>query len=107
MSANPKAIVLTVLSRHIGRENGISGKQLALDAGVEERQVRKLVSDLRREGAAVCAHPKTGYFVAASAEDIEHTCEFLTSRSLHGLVDASYLKKIPLPDLLGQLHVPT
>ncbi len=102
-----KALVLSVLSRHIGRGNGIGGKQLALDAGVEERRVRKLVSELRRDGHAVCAHPKTGYFIAETADELDTTCEFLTSRSMHGLVDASYLKKIPLPDLLGQLHLPT
>jgi biotin operon repressor len=107
MSNDQRAIVLTVLSRHIGRGNGIGGKQLATEAGVESRQVRKLVSELRREGHAVCAHPKTGYYMAATADDVEHTYQFLTNRSMHGLVDAYYLKKIPLPDLLGQLHLPT
>lgn len=99
--------LLNLLSRHIGRDNGISGKCLALEACVEERYLRKLVSELRREGVAVCAHPSTGYYMAVTDADIEHTYDFLIGRSMHGLVDASYLKKIPLPDLLGQLHLPT
>jgi hypothetical protein len=59
------------------------------------------------EGHAICGTPSHGYYIAADAAELEETCEFLRSRALHSLNLESKLRKIPLPDLLGQLHVPT
>jgi hypothetical protein len=69
--------------------------------------VRHQVSALREEGIAICGHPKTGYFIAANAEELETTVEFLKSRALHSLHLASRLTKIPLVDLIGQLKLKT
>ena len=99
--------LLTVLSRHIGRGNGIGVKALALQLDTTERHIRTLVEALRDEGHAVCAHPTTGYFIAETAAELSHTCEFLHNRALHSLALEAKLKKIPLTDLLGQLHLPT
>lgn len=99
--------LLAALSHHIGRGNGISVKVLAQQLGTPERNVRTLVSDLRNEGNAICGTPKDGYYIAATAEELEQTCSFLHNRAMHSLTLLSRLKKIPLPDLLGQLHVPT
>lgn len=98
---------LTVLSRHIGKGNGIGVRRLATDLNVDERQARKLVSDLRESGHAVCGTPKHGYYIAATAAELDETCIFLRDRAMHSLWLESRLRKIPLPDLLGQLHVPT
>lgn len=99
--------LLTALSGHIGKGNGISVKVLAQQLSVQERHIRTLVSDLRNEGNAICGTPKHGYYIAATAEELEQTCSFLHNRAMHSLTLLSRLKKIPLPDLLGQLHVPT
>ena len=99
--------LLTLLSRHIGKGNGIGVKSLALQLDTTERHIRTLVESLRDEGHAVCAHPSTGYYIAETAEELSHTCDFLHNRALHSLALEAKLKKIPLPDLLGQLHVPT
>lgn len=104
---NHKALVLTVLSRHIGRGNGISMRELELQLDMLGRAVRKHISDLRDDGNAICGTPKDGYFIAATPEELETTCEFLRSRAMHSLGLESKLRRIPLPDLLGQLHVPT
>jgi len=104
---NHKALVLTVLSRHIGRGNGISVKQLEVQTDLPARTIRTHISDLRDDGNAICGTPKDGYFIAANADELEHTCQFLRSRSMHSLNLESKLRCIPLPDLLGQLHVPT
>lgn len=98
---------LTVLSRHIGKGNGIGIRRLAAELNVEERQARKLVSDLREDGHAVCGTPKDGYYIAADAAELEETCEFLRGRAMHSLRLESRLRKIPLPDLLGQIHLRT
>ncbi|MDD5391175.1 MAG: hypothetical protein PHD37_17700 [Gallionellaceae bacterium] len=99
--------LLAVLSQHIGITNGIGVKQLALRLEIEERHVRTLVSDLREDGHAICAHPRTGYFIAQTKEEWAQTRQFIINRSMHGLRWVSRVDKIALPDLLGQLHVPT
>ncbi len=107
LSLDAKTAVLSVLQRHVGADRGINAKDLAATAGVPEREVRHQVSALRQEGIAVCGHPNTGYFIAATPAELEATVEYLKSRALHSLHLASRLTKIPLPDLIGQLHLKT
>lgn len=99
--------LLTLLSRHIGKGNGVSVKRLAQELDLHPRQVRFLVTALREDGHAVCGTPADGYYIAATPEELQHTCEFLRSRAMHSLTLESRLRKIPLVDLLGQLHLPT
>ncbi len=99
--------LLAVLSRHIGRGHGITVHTLAQQLDITERQVRSLVSELRLAGHAVCGHPRDGYYIAANAEELDETCQFLRDRAMHSLQLESRLRNIPMPDLLGQLHVPT
>jgi biotin operon repressor len=99
--------VLVILEKHQGHLNGITAEQLALQLGVEKRQVRHLVTELRLEGRAVCGQPKTGYFIAATGEDVENTCAFLRSRAMHSLMLESRLRKLTLGELLGQMRLPT
>ncbi len=97
-----------VLARHIGRGNGIRGEDLAKLLGLESRQVRKLISDaIEEDGTAICGHPSTGYFIASNADELMETVDFHKHRALHELRKASQLSKIPLSDLIGQLHLPT
>lgn len=107
MSNFDPAAALTILSHHIGRGNGISAKQLAQQLGINERHVRHLIEALRKDGMAICGTPKDGYYIAATAEELESTCEFLYARAMCSLAQISYMKKIPMPDLRGQLHLPT
>lgn len=107
MTQNHNANLLTVLSRHIGSGNGIAMRQLQMQIGVTPRMIRKHISELRDDGHAVCGTPKEGYFIAETAAELQHTCEFLRSRAMHSLSLESKLRKIPLSDLLGQLHLPT
>lgn len=106
-AASHHALVLTTLSRHIGKGNGISVKQLAQQTSLSPRVLRHHISDLREDGQAVCGTPQDGYYIAATPGELEHTCEFLRSRAMHSLSLESKLRKIPLTDLLGQLHLPT
>ncbi len=99
--------LLAVLTRHIGRGNGITVQVLAEQLGTTERQVRALVSELRMDGNAICGHPRDGYYIADTPEELDETCQFLRNRAMHSLQLESRLRKIPMPDLLGQLHVPT
>lgn len=99
--------LLAVLQRHVGAERGMSVEQLAVALAITPREVRKLVSAAREEGVAVCAHPKTGYYIASTAEELERTCAFLRSRAMHSLVLEARLRKTSLAELLGQIKLHT
>lgn len=102
-----KTQLQTLLSRHIGRENGITAQAVAQLIDVPPRQVRHLVTELRMDGVAVCGTPRDGYYIAASGEELEATCQFLRARAMHSLVLESRLRNVPLPDLIGQMKLPT
>lgn len=72
---------------------------------VPERRVRHLVTECREDGTAICGHPSTGYYVAQTSEELQETLDFLKDRALHSLKLASTLSKLPLGDLIGQLHI--
>lgn len=100
--------LLNVLSRHIGCDNGIHVDALAAELGIEERQIRTLVTALRDDGSAICAHPSTGYFVAETNEEMErYYLKFIEARCMTGLRQISRARKISLPDYLGQLKLNT
>lgn len=107
-------MVLAALARHVGRDQGVRIQELVYEITGEtlrsegaERHVRALVSELREEGVAICAFPVDGYFIAQTPEEIELCCAFLRSRAMHSLYIESRLRKIPLPELLGQLRLNT
>lgn len=99
--------LLTALQTHIGADNGIGALALARQIGCNARQVRSLITELRLEGIAICGHPASGYYIAATAEELDSTCEFLHARAMSSLLLSSRMRKIPMADLLGQLHLPT
>lgn len=104
--------VMAALSRHIGAANGVTARALVReivgDAGeYHERHLRHLISELREEGAAICATPRHGYFIAQTDDELTQCCAFLRSRALHSLRVEAQLRRIPLPTLLGQLNVET
>jgi hypothetical protein len=107
-------LVLAALARHVGRDKGVRIQELVYEITGEtlrsegaERKVRELVSELRESGVAICAYPGDGYYIAGSAEELEQCCAFLRSRAMHSLVLESRLRKITLPELLGQLRLET
>lgn len=108
-----KADVLRALQDHVGKENGITAEDLVrkicgfkLEPSSHMRRLRKCISELRLDGAVVCGHPSTGYYLAATAEELNDTCKFLYSRAMASLNQVSRMKKIALPDLRGQLRLP-
>jgi len=107
--------VLAILSRHIGAENGISVRSLArqLSPGGElwategdERAVRHCIEDLRAEGHHICAHPSTGYHMAATDAELDRTCEYLYARAVGSLRKVAAMRRVSMPDLRGQLRLP-
>lgn len=103
---NAPADLLAILAAHNGRAQAIRVRDLAARLNLPERAVRRLVSEAREAGHAICAHPRDGYFLAATADELNETCAFLRSRAMHSLVIESRLRKVPLPELLGQMQLP-
>ncbi len=104
---NSKSDVLHTLQSHVGANNGVTAEQLGKALGINKRTVRTHVTELRLEGIAVCGHPTTGYYIAATDADIEATCSFLRSRAMHSLTLESRLRRVTLPELLGQMRLKT
>ncbi|RMG56327.1 MAG: hypothetical protein D6717_06835 [Gammaproteobacteria bacterium] len=108
-----KSDVLEALRAHIGSMNGVHARDLVkeITGGYScpplERRLRQLITELRLDGHHVCAHPETGYFMAANEDELNQTCLFLYERAMTGLAQVSRMKKISLPDLRGQLRLPT
>lgn len=105
---------LQALSRHIGREAAVHARELVAEIlgdptpdPVAERELREAIVSLRLEGHHVCGHPSSGYYMAASAEELDGTCTFLYERAMTTLTQIAAMKRISLPDLRGQLHLPT
>lgn len=104
--------VLAELQRHVGRENGIHMRDLAgrilntvLIGEATERKVRELITELRAAGHAICAHPASGYYLAANPKELDDTCRFLLERS-QSTVDQVCAMKGALPvDLYQQVGI--
>lgn len=102
------AWLITEMSRrHVGRANGIPADQLARVVGINERMLRELISQARMQGVAIAGTPSTGYFVASTGAELEECCQFLRSRAMHSLVIEARLRKVALPELVGQLLINT
>ena len=105
--------LLGALCMHIGRARGVTVTALAREVlGVEpsrgdERLVRRLVVELRLEGHHVCAHPASGYFIAETPAELDESIAFLRERALSSLQQIAAMKRVSVPDLWGQLHLPT
>lgn len=104
---NRALLIQRLATTHLGHDRGIRAADLARALGVRERVLRQLVSDAREDGIAIAGTPTDGYFLAETAEELEVCCNFLRSRALHSLHIEAQLRRIPLADLLGQLHLPT
>jgi len=101
----PRAALINALAAHQGRERGICARDLAAKISVSPRQLRKLISQARDEGMAICGKPASGYFVPTTPEELNESCAFLEHRALHSLRVLSRMRKVSLPDLLGQLRL--
>lgn len=105
------ATVLHALQGRLGRANGLTAEELCQaitgeHAASDLRRLRSVIEQLRREGNAVCASPRYGYYLAASAKDLDDTCAFLLDRALTSIRQIAAMKRVAMPDLRGQLGLP-
>lgn len=91
---NEKAVTTDALKAALktGAANGQDANSLAFLLDTTPRAIRNLVSELRKENVAVCAHPKTGYFIAQTQAEVDSVAEWLHSRAMHSLVEEKNLR---------------
>jgi hypothetical protein len=104
--------VLFGLAMHIGADLGVSARGLVMEITGDsspalERQLRHVIEELRREGEHICGHPSTGYYIAADELELQRTVQFLHDRAMTSLAQAAAMRRVSLPDLRGQLRLPT
>lgn len=89
-----KAVTTAALQSALkrGAGNGQSVETLARLLDTTPRAVRRLTDELIEEGTPVCAHPSTGYYIAATQEEVDGVAEFLRQRGLHSLAKAKGLR---------------
>lgn len=82
-----KAVTTAALKAALksGAANGQDANSLAFLLDTTPRAIRNLADELIEEGEPVCAHPKTGYFIAATREEAKATRDFLVGRGWHGI----------------------
>jgi hypothetical protein len=104
--------VLNALQFHNGQAMGIHVRDLVMkvtgktaSCGVLERRIRTLITELRLAGHAICGHPTAGYYLAATPKELDDTCEFLRHRALSSLQIEARMRRISMPELLGQLSI--
>lgn len=111
--------VLAVIGR--GKAEGVSVRSLAIKISqakvatgapgwsswndAAQRQVRKAVEALRREGKPICATPEGGYYLAESEAELSETIAFLRSRAMTSLTQIARLRRVSLPVLMGQMQI--
>jgi len=100
--------VLAALRDSVGSTHGRTARSLVLAlvgkaSPAAERRLREVIYALRLAGHPVCGVPTEGYYLAATAAELDRTCEFLYGRSMTSLRQVSAMKRVTLPDLRGQL----
>lgn len=107
------ARVLAALTPHTGGEHGVRACDLVREicsgetSPALERQLRHVIEDLRGEGHHICGTPAQGYFIAANDAELLSTCKFLYDRAMSSLKQVAAMRRVSLPDLAGQLRLPT
>lgn len=108
--------LLAILARHRGRENCIGMGEcyrkvfrLPYDNRINDTSpLRVLIRRLRRQGVPICSTNdkyNPGYYLAETPEELAEFIGRHERRGLASLNQVARLRKIALPELLGQLQL--
>lgn len=105
LPAEEKAL-LAILKLHVGRARAIKVGFLSHLSGAGERGVRDMLKHLSEDhgiGVASTTEAPFGVYLIETAQELDDYCANLQARGLSVLRRAALLKKVHLPELLGQL----
>ena len=105
-----------IMPHHIGRQRAIGMGELFEDVFGrpwqnrinDTRALRHLITEARREGDPICSDTSSsggGYFYAAASSELEEFCALFRRRAIRSLMTESRIRKISLPELLGQMQL--
>ena len=108
--------LMVVLSRHVGEEKAIDMGDLyqrVFDRPCDHkinhtRELRKLITMLRREGVPIgstSVQNGGGYYLCRAGSELNTYCDRLIRRGINALDIVSKLRKVALPELLGQMRL--
>jgi hypothetical protein len=114
--AEARQRLLSEMTSHIGEANAISMSALytvAFDRPWNDkinntRPLRKLITTLREEGVPICSvstHTGGGYYLAAAGSELVQYLRRSERRALLILKRNAKIKKISLPNYLGQIKL--
>lgn len=72
----------------------------------DTRRLRTIITELRREGVPIVSKPSgadAGYFLASAGSELVGYCRRLRNSALKKLALEATLRKMTLPELMGQL----
>lgn len=106
----------TVLMQHVGASRKIGMGELYERVFCEgyqhrindTRVLRKLITELRHEGIAICSKKSRsggGYWLASAGSELDDYCEDLKVEALKKLAIVSKLRRTTLPALIGQMQM--
>lgn len=108
--------VLKIMAHHHGRANAIGMGELYVSVYGEPwahrindtRKLRKVILALQRDGVPICSHSDArggGYYLASVGTDLEDYLHRRHTRALKILALEARLRRLTLPELLGQMSL--
>jgi hypothetical protein len=115
MSGNKMKLVMK-LTQHVGRQHAVNMAELyecIYDRPVQKlvndtRRLRELIETVRREGVPVCSRTDSsggGYYLASAGSELDSYCQRLRKSALKKLAVEAKLRRLGLPELLGQISL--
>jgi hypothetical protein len=111
------ARLLSELTHHVGRHNAIGMGELYelvfqdpwANRINDTRKLRTVITELRKQGVAICSYCSSssgGYYLASSgSSEMRDYLKRLRLRALKALVLEAKMRRIALPELLGQMQL--
>ena len=100
-----KDMVLNLLYTQCqGRKNAMKSGEITGITGIEDREIREIVRELRKEGHPIGSGAKGFWWITDSGE-LKQTINNLKSRAFDMLRTVSIQERIPAAELAGQLRI--
>ena len=108
--------ILMILSRHVGIEKALDMGELYSRVFNEPyshkinhtRRLRTIITALRQKGVPIgstAAKNGGGYYIVRAGSELDEYCGRLRRAALNKLMMESRLRKISMPELLGQMQL--
>ncbi len=101
-------LVMAALRQARGRARALGCGTLALAVGIPGREIQKVVHRLRvehRQPIASTAAKPAGYYLVETAAEIEQFVREQRRKALGTLAAIAAVRRVALPELLGQLAI--